>query len=48
MHHIRYRPAKLDWGWTEKDEGLVAKSGRAYVIAKTARGYEVAEKGASE
>jgi uncharacterized protein YkwD len=48
MHHARCRPAKLDWGWTENDDGVMAKSHRAYVITKTARGYEVAEQAASE
>jgi uncharacterized protein YkwD len=47
MHHARCRPAKLDWGWTEKDDGVVAKNDRAYVITKTARGYEVAKQAAS-
>ena len=48
MHHARCRPAKLDWGWTEKDDGVKAKNGRAYVVTKTARGNEVAEQAARE
>jgi hypothetical protein len=48
MYHARCRPAKLDWGWTEKDDSVKAANGRAYAIMKTARGYEVAEQAASE
>jgi hypothetical protein len=48
MHHARCRPAKLDWGWTEKDDVVKATNGRAYTITKTARGYEVTEQAASE
>lgn len=48
MHHARCRPAKLDWGWTEKEDGVKAKSDRAFVVTKTARGLEVAEQAVTE
>jgi uncharacterized protein YkwD len=47
MHHSRCRSSKLDWGWTKADDSLSAKSGRVYVISKSARGYEVSEKAAN-
>jgi uncharacterized protein YkwD len=48
MHHARCRPARLDWGWTKAEDNVAAKSGRAYVIAKSERGYDVREQAASE
>jgi uncharacterized protein YkwD len=48
MFHTRCRPTTIDWGWTEKDDGVTAKNRRAYVITKTARGYELAEQAGGE
>lgn len=48
MNHSRCRPAKLDWGWTESDDNVKVKHGRAYVITKKRSGYQVAEQAVSE
>jgi hypothetical protein len=48
MHHMRCRSAMLDWAWTESADNVKAKNGRAYVITKSARGYQVAERAMSD
>ena len=48
MHHMRCRSATLDWGWTESADNVKAKNGRAYVITKSARGYQVTEQAIAE
>jgi uncharacterized protein YkwD len=41
MFHTRCRPTTIDWGWTEKDDGVKVGDKQEFVITKTADGYRV-------